>query len=129
MTTTLTHRIQDERLAAGLTLILAAVGLAFANFVTPGDNGGPAEYVVMLGLVAVVAATLFGRVLPNAENPSRAGWLLGAGAILSCLFFWTGLPFVLGIGAVYSGARAGKAGPMALGGFAVAAALVGCVIG
>jgi hypothetical protein len=79
--------------------------------------------------VAVLALVLFGRVLPGVENPARAGWILAALALVSCLVFWSGLPFPLGFGAAYCGARAGRAGPAVAGLLAVAAAVVGCIIG
>ena len=129
MTTTLLTRIQNERLAAGLSLAIAAVALAFANFGGSGENGGPGPYAVMLGVCAVVAAVLFGRTLPTAENPARTGWILAASAVVTCVLPWTGLPLVLGIGAIYSASRADKAGPAVLGALAVALAFVGCIIG
>jgi hypothetical protein len=143
MTTTLTHRMQDEtakrgfsadvvrrtRLAAGLALLITAVALAFANFAGNGGNGGPAEYAVSVGVCAILAGVLFGRVLPNAADPARAGWILAAFALLTCLAFWSGLPIVLGFAAIYAGTRAERAGPVALGALAVVAACVGCVVG
>ena len=127
MTTTI-HRIQNEWLAAGLALAITVVALAFANF-GGGDNGGVGPYVVCVGVSAILAAVLFGRVLPNADDPARAGWILAAFALLTCLVFWTGLPFVLGMGAVYSGARAGRNAPIALGTLAIVLAFAGSVIG
>ena len=128
MTTTL-HRMQDERLAGALALTLTAIALAFANFAGSGDNGGAVPYVVCVGAMAVLAAVLFGRVLPQAGDPARAGWILAALALVTCVVFWSGLPFVLGMGAVYSGGRAGRAAPVALGALAIVVAFVGCVIG
>ena len=127
MTTTI-HRIQNEWLAAGLALVITTVALAFANF-GGGDNGGAGPYVVCVGVSAILAAVLFGRVLPNADDPARAGWILAAFALLTCLVFWTGLPFVLGMGAIYSGARAGRNAPIALGTLAIVLAFAGSVIG
>ena len=43
--------------------------------------------------------------------------------------FWSGLPFVLGFAAAYCGARAGRAGPVAVGLLVVVAAVVACFIG
>jgi hypothetical protein len=67
--------------------------------------------------------------LPAAANPARAGWILAALALATCVVFWTGLPFVLGMAAVYSGVRAGRNAPAALGALAVVLGFVGCVIG
>ena len=48
---------------------------------------------------------------------------------MTCVAFWSGLPFVLGMGAVYSGGRAGRSAPAAIGALAIVLAAVGCVIG
>ena len=128
MTTTL-HRIQDERLAGTLAVLLTAIGLAFANFGGNGDNGGAGPYVVCVGVAVLLAAVLFGRTLPHAADPARAAWILAALALATVVAFWSGLPFVLGMGAVYSGTRADRPAAAALGGLAVALAFFACVIG
>ena len=128
MTSTI-HRIQDERLAAGLALLITIGALAVANFAGDGDNGGAGPFAFSVAVSAVVAAVLFGRVLPNAANPLRAGWILAALALATCVAFWSGLPFVLGMAAIYSAARADHKGPAAVGALAVALALVGCFVG
>ena len=129
MTTTLTHPLQDARLAAGLTVVLAAGALALANFGGTGENGGPAAYAVSLAVVALLAAWLFGRVVPGTADPARTAWILAGVAVVANVAFWSGLPFVFGIAAVAAAARAGRAAPAALGALAVVAALVGCAIG
>ena len=128
METTLTP-IRDERLAGGLAVLVAAAALAVANFSGTGENGGAEAFAFGVGLVAVLALVLFGRVLPAVEHPARAGWILAVLAVASCVVFWSGLPFPLGFGAAYCGARAGRAGPAAVGLLAVAAAVAGCVVG
>ena len=129
MSTTTLHRMQDERLSGALALLITVGALAVANFAGDGDNGGLGAYAACVGLCAVVAAVLFGRVLPNADDPARAGWILAALAIASCVVFGSGLPFVLGMGAVYSGGRAERSGPVALGALAIALGIVGCLVG
>ena len=101
MTTTL-HSIRDERLAAALSLLITAGALAYANFAAGGDNGGTGAYAITVGVCAVLAAVLFGRVLPNASDHARAAWIRGS--------------------------RAGRGAPAALGVLGVLA-VVGCVIG
>lgn len=128
MTTTL-HRFQDERLAAGLALVIAAGALVFANFAGNGENGGVGPYAVCLAVCAILAAVLFGRVLPSAADPARAAWILAALALVTCAVFWSGLPFVLGMGAVYSAGRAGRTAPAAAGALAIVLAFVACVVG
>ena len=129
MTSTTLHPIQNERLAAGLALILTIVPLAFANFSDTGENGGVGPYVVCVGVAVILAAVLFGRVLPQTDNPQRAAWILAVLALVTLFAFWSGLPMVLGIGAIYSGARAGRAAPAAAGALAVVLGVVGCLIG
>ena len=129
MTTTL-HRIEDARLAAGLALLLAAAGLAFANFgLSDGENGGAGPYLISVGLCAVLAAALFGRFLQRAADPARTAWILAALALVTCVAFWTGLPFVLGVGAIYSASRAGRTAPAVVGVLAIVLAFVGCLVG
>ena len=128
METTLTP-IRDERLAGALAVLVAAAALAVANFAGDGDNGGAGAYLFGVGLVAVLALLLLGRVLPGVANPARAGWILAVLALASCVVFWSGLPFPLGFAAAYCGARAGRAGPAVVGLLAVAVAVVGCIIG
>ncbi len=126
---TTSHPIQDERLAAGLALLLTAVALVFANFVSDGPNGGAGPYAASVAVCAIVAAVLFGRVLPGAADPARAAWILASLALVTCAVFWSGLPFVLGVGAVYAAGRAGRTAPAAIGALAVVLAFVTCVIG
>jgi len=128
MTTTL-HRIQDERLAGGLAMLLAIGALAFANFSDSGDNGGAGPYAITLAACAIVAVVLFARVLPGTANPARASWILAALALVTCVVFWSGLPIVLGMAAVYSGLRADQSVPAALGALAVVLGVVGCIVG
>ena len=80
-----------------------------ANFADSGENGGAGPYAVCVGVAVILTAVLFGRVLPATDRPLRAAWILAALALVTCLAPWSGLPFTLGIGAVYSGARAGRA--------------------
>ncbi|HEX8205052.1 MAG TPA: hypothetical protein VF587_03220 [Solirubrobacteraceae bacterium] len=128
MTTTL-HRINDERIAAGLAMLLVLAATAFANFAGNGDNGGAGPYAVGVVVCGLAAAVLFGRVLPSTDDPARAAWILAALALVTCVVFWSGLPFVFGIGAAYAAARADRAAPAVLGLLAVVLACVGCVVG
>jgi hypothetical protein len=128
MTTTL-HRMQDERLAGGLAVLIAIGALALANFGGTGDDGGAGPYAITAGVCVIVAAVLFGRVLPATANPARASWILAALALVTCVVFWTGLPIVLGMAAVYSGLRADRPAPAALGALALVLGTVACAIG
>jgi len=121
--------MRDRRVAGALAVLLAMGGLAFANFAGSGESGGAGGYAVSVLVVAAVSALLFGRVLPNATDPGRTSWILAASALVTCVVFWSGIPFVLGMGAIYSGGQARRNAPVALGALAIVLALVGSVIG
>ena len=128
MTTTL-HRFNDERLAGGLAMLLVIVATAFANFAGSGDNGGAGPYAVGLVVCAIATALLFGRVLPTTDDPARAAWILAGVAVLSGVVFWSGLPFVFGMGAIYAATRAERTAPLAIGALMIVLAFVACVVG
>lgn len=128
MTTTL-HRIHDERLAGGLALLLVIVATAFANFAGDGDNGGAGPYVGGIVVCAVIAALLFGRVLPDTDDPARAAWILAGLAVVTGVVFWSGLPFVFGMGAIHSASRAGRTAPLVIGALMIVLTLVACLVG
>ena len=128
MTTTL-HRIQDERLAGGLAMLITIGALAAANFAGNGENGGAGPYAITVAACAIVAAVLFARVLPGVANPARASWILAALALVTCVVFWTGLPFVLGMARSTAVCARTVAAPAALGALAVVLGVVGCFIG
>ena len=128
MITTL-HRIQDERLAGALAMLLPLVALLPANFAGDGANGGPAEYAIAAGACVLLAAVLFWRVLPAVAHPGKAAWVLAGLGVVSLVAFWSGLPLVLGVGAVYAGTRAGRTAPVVVGALTVVLGLVACAIG
>ena len=121
--------MQDERLAGGLAVLISSGALAFANFGGNGADGGTMPYIVTVAVCAIVAAVLFARVLPGTAHPSRAAWILAALALVTCAVFWSGLPIVLGIGAIYSGLRAERSLPAVIGALAAVLAFAGCVLG
>ncbi len=73
--------MQDKRLAGALAVSITVVALAWATFGSDGDEGGAGAYALGVGISALVVALLFGRILPDAANPARAGWILGALAL------------------------------------------------
>ena len=128
--TTMQQRTIDERVAGAIAVLVAAAAMAPANFATSaGENGGAAEYAAMLGLCVAVAAGVFGFVLPRVERPGRAAlWLAGLAVVLLPAF-WSGLPIILGAGAVVAGSRAGKVVPVVVGAVAIVLTVVGCLVG
>jgi hypothetical protein len=142
-----THITQDrsegvDRRAIGLgAVVVGLASLAVANFVTPGDNGGGAEFAGTAGFMLVVAAIVFGLVVPRA---SESGRLVRAALILTVLsglgaaVFWSGLAQITAPAAVLLGylalQRAGTSRPAAwtaivVSGLLYAATLTACVIG
>jgi hypothetical protein len=102
------HNVLGIGLAASL---LAALGLAAANFLgEDGENGGVGPYVVTLAVSIVVAAVVFGWAIPRTERPGRAGIISGALALLAVAAYWTGIPYVLGPAAIALGLM-GRARP------------------
>jgi hypothetical protein len=82
------------------------------------------------------ALALFGWVVPHTDRPARAGLIVGLLAILSLAAFWSGLPYVLGPGAIVLGLL-GRARPQSrtqgtiaivLGALATIAALAAIVL-
>ena len=123
-------------LGAGLfSAALTAAALAAANFAGDGGNGGAGPYAVTLAVSLAIAAALFGWAIPRTERPARAGLVAAVFAVLSIPVFWSGLPFVLGPGAVVYGllgrARGENVGAataaVVLGALATVAAVVGLV--
>lgn len=89
-------------LAAGVALVLSALG-TFGDFGASETNEqGIEEYLFVVGIVAVATAVVFGLVVRTA-TPASAGMrgaILAGVAAVSILVFWSGLPPVLAIGAI-----------------------------
>jgi hypothetical protein len=121
-------------LGAGLALVLTAIG-TFGDLV--GDSStkhGWEEYAVVVAIIAVATALVFGLVVRSAtpENAGTRAIVLAALALASVLVFWTGLPAVLAFGALACAALS-RSMPakvaMGIAGIAIAAAGVLAVIG
>ena len=71
------------------------------------------EVLITVPVIVVVAGLVFGRVLPRAlrkESQGRAALGMAIpGALILLPAFWSGLPLVLGVGAVIAG-NAGRHG-------------------
>ena len=132
-------------LAAGAVLLF--ITMAFGYWLNVGDDDQEVvAWLVVCAVGTLIMAGLLLRFVPATEDefegnaPARRGLVLGFVAVLTLLFFWTGLPIVLGVPSVVLGAE-GQAraesygqGPEAtaavvLGGFAVVAAAVLLVAG
>jgi hypothetical protein len=93
------------------TAALIVVGLAFAYFSVFGDEDAEVVGYVIVTLVAIAISAFLTLWLvpreeaqPGAHRPARTALILGILAFLTLFGFWTGLPFVLGVPALYLGA-------------------------
>ena len=133
---------QRDRTIALVCAALLLIGMPVGWL--PGSTGD----VVGLIVISLVCLALMGWIVlwlvpreraAARERASRTALILGVLAILSCLVFWTGLPFPIGAGAIALGLWLRESGPaegrgratasVALGALAVVAAFVVLLIG
>jgi hypothetical protein len=95
---------------AGLALpaaTAAALAAGLAAWGTFGNGGnGVGEYLIVLGVIAVATAVVFGRIVPRALRREEAGTtalLLSILGVATIAVFWTGLPPVLAMGGLVLG--------------------------
>jgi hypothetical protein len=88
-------------LGAGVALVLTAIG-TFLDLDGGGAEQGWQEYAVVVGVVLVATAVVFGLVVKGAEegNSARRGLILAVLGLLTGVVFWSGLPTVLAFGAI-----------------------------
>ncbi len=103
----------DHEEARRATPWVAGVTLALATGLTILGANSTSEIYIILGVVAVAAALVFGFVVPRGLRHETAGGRALAMAVVGALLvvpaFWSGLPVVLGSGATllgYAGKRA-----------------------
>ena len=131
----------SSRLVGVGAVVVGLASLVVANFVTPGENGGAAEFAGTGTFMLVVAAIVFGLVVPRAQESGRlvrAALILTALSVLGGVAFWSGLgqvtapaAMLLGYEALSRGAssRAGAWSAIVLSGLLYAAVLTACVVG
>jgi len=111
-TTTLPHRTPSSRKRVAIAVALVAVGVMAAMFYpyNQEDDGGPRAVLVSSALMIAVTAALFGPVAARAgADPARAArtaLVMTGVAVPSVLFFWTGLPLVVGPATAFLGREA-----------------------
>lgn len=144
------HNVRGLSTRTGVAAFAAAAGLAaYAAYGDPHAKANQQSAVPFLIVVsAVVAAVLFGVMVPKALSSMRAGqgrphrWALGHGAaaIVLCAAFWSGLPMVVGAAGLLLGAEGRRQTPpgrtarpysiaLTLSGLAVAASVALTVLG
>ena len=125
-------RTMDERLTGAAALVVALAAVAYANFGASGENGGAGPFAVTAVVLVLVAALVYGRVLPDTPSPARVAIWCAAVAVVTLVVFWTGLPILVGVAAVLAGMRSGSTGgtvAAVAGGLAAVAGLAGCIAG
>jgi hypothetical protein len=142
MSESIIERHDGMQLRAGTALpaaAAAALAAGLAAWGTFGDDGhGVGEYLIVLGIIAVATAVVFGWIVPRALRREEAGTtalVLSILGVATIAVFWTGLPPVLAMGGLVLG-WAGRAAhrrrvlsyaAAALGAFALVANVVGYV--
>lgn len=101
-----------QRLIAIAALVVAVVAAGLDNLAFKEVDESPAvlRFVISAVVCVAVAAAIFLYLLPAARRDdgpanrlAQGGFVLGLAALASIIIFWTGLPFVLGAGAVVFG--------------------------
>jgi exosortase/archaeosortase len=98
-----------------IAVAAAAIGVMAVMFYpyNQADDGGPRAILVASGLAIAVTWVLFGPVASRAAtHPARAARtaiVVASTAVLGVLFFFTGLPLVVGPAAAYLGREARNA--------------------
>jgi hypothetical protein len=94
-TTRVGPAITPAACAAG-GLVLAAVVIGAGNYhVAKGESGGTGPAIVTGILCVVLAAVLFGLVVPRTRGSVRTTLVLGTLSLLSLPAFWSGITPVL----------------------------------
>jgi hypothetical protein len=110
----MTSTTTEMTTAPSRTPLLAAFGVAASAVLTAmgtfwdltdneeGSNHGAGDYFIVLGIIAVAVAIVYGLVVRNAGagNPGRRAAILAVVSVLSIAVFWAGLPMVLVSGVV-----------------------------
>ena len=121
------HAVQRTGIAS---VALAIAVLVLINADVPADeNGGVAEMLAAIAISVVAAAALFWWAVPRAvaagpQAAARRGAVIGGLGVLTVVFFWTGLPFVLGGAGAVLGALARERGAKGAGALAMALGVV-----
>lgn len=116
---------------APIGLVVAGIVIFAGNYdVRKGDSGGTGPAIATAVICIVLAAALFGYVVPRARNTDRAALVLGIVGFLSVLAFWSGVTplFAAAAVAVAPPAAGPKRAAKVAQGLAIAAALAALVV-
>ena len=119
--------VLGRRGLAAVGVVVGGLIILFGNAdVKKGENGGLGPAIVTAAIVVVLAAVLWGFVLPRVQNHGRAAIILGIVGVVSIVAFWSGVTPVLAAAAVAAAPlneRHGRGVRIAQGLAAVAAVL------
>ena len=94
----------------GTAIMLVSVGYIVSFIATSEDPRDPAgENWILIGIVVAAAALILSLIVApplarrDGNAPAKLGLVAGLLALPSILFFWTGLPLVLGTAALALG--------------------------
>ena len=128
-----------DRAIAGVAALLLVVGMAVGWLTDDPSTSDVIAFIVILLIAMLVTRFVPKWRAAGVERAGRIGLIFGVLALITCLVFWTGLPFPLGVGAILLGLWARESGPanargkataaLALGGFAVLASFVVLLVG
>jgi hypothetical protein len=92
------------RVTAAIAIVMAAVLAAWGSFSGNGDFG---DYWPVLIIIGVVAAIVFGLVVPRglsgAWSPAITGLVLSVLGLLTVAVFWSGAPPIFAFGGILLG--------------------------
>ena len=103
------RRLTPPQLLAGAAALIF-IGMAFAYLVAGDDDADVAGFVIVTVVAIAISAFLVLWLVPREEEqagvhrPARTSLILSILAVLTLFGFWTGLPFALGVPALYLGA-------------------------
>ena len=136
-------RLPRTTLLIGISIVIV-LAMLFANSVLLGDaddNKSVSGWIGFSLFGIALSAVLLLVAIPRLPADARATAVLGfgIGAVVTCLFFWSALPFALGIAAIAAAAPgddtpegtdpAPVTAGVLLGILAIIAAFVLCIIG
>ena len=113
--------------AVAITAVVAvAISAALGAWGSFGDNGDFGDYWPVLIIIAVLAAIVFGFVVPRAVRgvwpAARTGLILSVLGLLTVAVFWSGAPPIFALPGILLGYFARQRGET---GLATAAVIVG----
>ena len=107
---------------AGIGVMLGLAAMAVDHLL--GDDPGledPPTFLISAAIILVIAAVLFGFVVPRARDSRRAGFIVAIVSVFSLALVWLGVPFAVAPAAIALGLR-GE------GRLATAAVVIGVVV-